>query len=94
MNIRKPVSMISMALCFVLLTAGASMAASFGEIAGGVKTLTESAKDVNDIKKDQNQTPQSDVSTQKSTPKSSQKSTKKSSSPKKAAPQDSRVRGG
>lgn len=94
MSISKAVRMLSMALCFVLLTAGAGVAASFGEMTGGVKTLTESAKDVNDIHKDQKQNSQSEVSTQKSTKKSPQKSTKKASSPKRSAPQDSRVRGG
>ncbi|MEG2173284.1 MAG: hypothetical protein RRY29_08490 [Desulfovibrionaceae bacterium] len=95
MRMSRATSILSLALCLVLGTAGAGLAASFGEVAGGVKTLTESAKDVNDISKDQKQTPQAGVSSQKSSKKASDcskpaKSTKRAPAPK----QEERVRGG
>ena len=93
MRTSRVIQLLALTLCLTLAVPGAALAASFGEFAGGVKTLTGAAKDVKDMNSEEKQ------ETKKSAP-----ATKKQAKPKQesqAAPQkqsapkkEQRVRGG
>lgn len=95
MNASKVMRALAVLGCLAMVMPGAAMSASFGEVAGGVKTLTEAGKDVNDIK----QSNSGQSAPQKQKPAMQKKAEKKQpaakkQSPRRAAPQNDRVRGG